>query len=117
MSAGTLNLFIDQGATFRQSLLVQNDDGTAVNLTGYSARMQARVAAAAQGQPVLEMSTADGRLIITPQPGRVDLVLTPEETEALPPVRLVYDLELIEPGGGVVRLVQGDVAISREVTR
>lgn len=38
--ASTTNLTIDQGASFSKELTVENSDGTAFDLTGYSAEPQ-----------------------------------------------------------------------------
>ena len=41
MAAGTYNFTLEQGSTFSRQITVQ-ENGTALNLTGYTARMQMR---------------------------------------------------------------------------
>lgn len=78
--------------------------------------MQVRKAA---GQPVLvDLSTDDGSIVVEPdgQQGQVDVVMSAEQTSALTLRKAVYDLELTFPLGEVVRLVQGKIAISPNIT-
>ena len=73
MPAGTLDLLIEKGATFRHALLVRSGEGAsapAANLTGYTARMQIRLTADAADPPLLELTTANGRIAIDGAAGR-----------------------------------------------
>lgn len=118
MAAGKLNLKIEQGATFRQSLQWKTGEPAApVNLTGYQARMQIRNEVATP-TALIDMTTANGRIVITDAAGgKLDLYLTAVETAALSFESGVYDLELVAPDNTVTRLLAGSVALSLEVTR
>ena len=119
MTAVTKNLDIEQGATFVLSFVWYTGTitvpGAPVNLTGYTARMQIRVK---QGDPVLwEGAVGDGIVIDGPA-GKVTITLTDTDTDAFTVSTAVYDLELIAPGGSpVVRLLQGSVKISPNITQ
>jgi len=126
MPAAKKNLTIEQGATWRDSytLLQPAPAGTPiasrlpVDLTGYSTRMQVRPDYAS-ATVLLELTPANGRITITPASGKLDLYISDADTAALTftDTPAVYDLELIEPGGDVIRLLKGTVTLSPEVTR
>ena len=114
---GALDFDIPQGATFALPLTWQNEDGTPVNLTGYTARMQIR-AKLEDAAFLLELTTGNARIVLTvPASGKFELRLTAAETAALTWTRGVYDLDLVSSGGAVTRLVSGIVRVSPEVTR
>lgn len=114
MSAGTLDLSIEQGATYNL-VLTWKIDGTAVNLTGYTARLQARVDVE-DSEVILSMTTLDG-ITLGGVLGTITLNLSAAATTALIPGTYVYDLEMAAGSGIVTRLVQGELIISPEVTR
>ena len=116
MSA-TADLTIGQGETWSQVLVYKTGSpATAVNLTGYTARMQARSAYSSH-TVVVELTTTNGRIALGTTNGQITLSLSATETAALAAGRYVYDLELVSAGGVVKRLVEGTLTITPEVTR
>jgi len=116
MSAGTLDLFVEQGATFSYTLTLNDSAGAPVNLTGYTARMQMR--RSVQSPDILiSLTTANGRLVITPLTGVITMTISATDTAALNFQSAVYDLEIESAGGIVTRLIEGKVRLSLEVTR
>jgi hypothetical protein len=116
MAAGKLDLFVEQGATFTYTLTLTDDVGAPVNLTGYTARMQMR--RAVQATPALiSLTTENGRITITPLTGVITLTIEAAATASLNFQTAVYDLEIQSAGGIVTRVLQGNVALSKEVTR
>jgi hypothetical protein len=121
MSAATLNLQIEQGTTYRQELQWFNPDGTtAIDLTGCTALAHVRTAIDAT-ETLLELSTENGRIEITPLEGKILLHLTAEETAALSWSIGLYDLEIIFPTTGdeipIYRLCKGKIKVIKEITR
>lgn len=119
MPAAKLNLSIEQGATWRHSLALKAGAGAsapALDLTGYTARMQVRAELAAP-VALLELTTGNGRIAITPLDGRLDLLVSATDTGALDFDRAVYDLEIESAGGEVTRVLTGGVMLSKQVTR
>lgn len=116
MTAGKLDLLIEQGATFRRELTWKDDENAAINLTGYSARMQIREHLSS-ASPLIELTSANGRITITAAQGKLLLELTPAQTQALRAGVALYDLEVEAADGKVTRLVQGQVRIEAGVTR
>jgi hypothetical protein len=115
MAAGILDFTIEQGATFNL-LLTWKINGTPVNLTGYTARLAARVDVE-DTEVILSLTTSNGGITLGGSAGTIRLDQTAAQTTLLPAGTYVYDLELIAPNTTVTRLVQGELLISAEVTR
>jgi hypothetical protein len=115
MAAAPYDITIEQGATWRTTLTVKDSTGAVVDLSGYTARMQIRPSVEST-TVLLELATADG-ITITGPAGQIALVISAAATTGIAWTGAVYDLELTAPGGDVTRLLQGRVAVDREVTR
>jgi len=113
--AGQYHIITDQGATFTRQLTWKDDTGAAVNLTGYTARMQLRTSVA-NDSVVLELTDSNGRIALGGTAGTITLTVTAADMTTLPPQKYVYDLELVN-GAVVTRLVQGTFTVRAEVTR
>lgn len=107
---------IEQGATFTNRFTYKDSTGVAINLTSYTARMQIRASVKA-ATTLAELTTANGGIVLGGAAGTIDLLLTATQTAAITAKRGVYDLELIDVSGVVLRLVEGAVEFSPEVTR
>jgi hypothetical protein len=116
MAAAQADLVIEQGATFNQSFQWTDSAGVAINLTGYTGRMQIRQSITA-ATTIADLTTANGGIVITPATGTVQAVISAASTAAMSFSSAVYDLELVAGDGTVTRLVQGSVTLSKEVTR
>lgn len=116
MTAGVYTVVIEQGATFRLRLSLTNN-GVVVPLSGHTARMHIRQKIAAS-DVLYELTTTNGGLVINGLAGTVDLYISDEDTATFQFRNAVYDLELEDTGTGeVVRVLQGAVQVSPEVTR
>lgn len=109
-------LNINQGSNLSLEIALKNSDGTPLNLTGYTARMQLR-SSYTSSEVVVELTTENGRLVITPLTGVVKLLLNAVTTAALIAKNYVYDLETVSSTGFVTRVLQGEAIVSPEVTR
>jgi hypothetical protein len=112
--AGEYNFTIEQGATFNL-LMTWKIDNVAVNLTGYTARLQARIDVD-ETETILSLTTGAG-ITLGGVAGTITLNQSAAQTAVLPKGSYVYDLELQSSGGIVTRLLQGELNISAEVTR
>ena len=115
MAATTYDITIEQGATFSQ-LITYKESGVAINLTGYTARMQVR-STLESATSVVELTTANSRIALGGAAGTITLTISATDTASLTAGRGVYDLELVSGSGIVTRLLQGVATISRNVTR
>ena len=113
--AAKYNLKIEQGATFRQTLWWKNPDETALDLTGYTGRLQIRANIAAT-DVLISLTTENGGITITQLTGKIELLITATATAAITWSSAVYDLEMVQ-GSEVYRLIAGNVSVSKEVTR
>jgi hypothetical protein len=115
VTPGLLDLIVYQGATFRK-LITWTAEDTLVNLTGWSARMQLR-SRHTSTTVLASLTTENSKIILGGAAGTVDLNLTAAETAALTRTKGVYDLEMIDPNGVVIRLLEGSFTLKKEVTR
>lgn len=112
MSAARYNLVIDQGSDFAINFTVK-EDGSAKNLTGYSARAQMRTSKTASS-----VAATFTCAISTPANGTVTMSLPNATSSALTAGTYVYDLEIFTANNATVtRLLQGSVDLTQEVTR
>lgn len=116
MPASSYDVYIEQGATFNLALVWRDNANALVNLTGYTARMQVRKRIT-DAVPLLDLNTTNGKITLGGTAGTIAITANAAQTAALTDKQGVYDLELVAADGTVVRLLQGDVTISPEVTR
>ena len=114
MGAGIYHMKLDQGSTFSLVLTYKDSNGDAINLTGYTARMQMR--RNHEDTALIELTTENGRIALGGSAGTVTLTIAAGDTAALPPIEGVYDLELVS-GSIVDKLLAGTFSVAREVTR
>lgn len=89
-------------------------DNLPVNLTGYSAKMQVRQFT--DSAVTVELSTANGKIVIAPGLGQINLTLTATQTAALTANTYQYDLNLTAPDGYVYKILQGAFVVNESVT-
>lgn len=117
MAAFKVPLKIDQGATFtKQVTWKTGTPALPVDLTGCSARMQAR-SDVKSSTTLLDLTTANGGITLGGAAGTVTIRLTAAQTEAITWLSAVYDLEVVMADSSVRRLMYGSITVSPEVTR
>ena len=127
MSAGTLDITIEQGATWELALkwcLYDADnaptyEGAPIDLTDYTARAQIRKKKRSEDTELV-MSTENGMIVLGGALGLIQIHVTAEDTAALDFSTGVWDLEMVNTVGTeevVRRLVEGTVTLSKEVTK
>lgn len=111
------NFFVYRGATFSEQIEWKDENGVAIDLTGFTARMHMRDTLEAT-TPFLTLTTENGGIALGGAAGTVDLLASAVATSAIIVTSGVYDLELVAGDGvTVTRLLEGLVTISPEVTR
>lgn len=111
---GWLDLDCYQGADFDYQL-TWSVSGSAVNVTGYSARMQVRDAA---DSTAVSLSLVSGTgITLGGTAGTIALSAVATATSAISAGQYVYDLEMVSGAGYVTRLVEGTFTVYAEVTR
>ena len=106
------NIFIDQGANFETTVTINDGNGSALDLTGYTALAQIRKTY----QSVTSTSFTTG--IESPTTlGQITISLTSTQTASLEFGRYVYDLIITDPSGTTTRVVEGIATINPSVSR
>jgi hypothetical protein len=107
---------IEQGATWRKQTTYKDSNLVPYDLTGFKAKMQARRSYAAP-DPIIDLTTENGGITLGGTAGTINLFLSATQTAALYVYQGIYDLDLISPGGDVLRYLQGYIDISQGVTK
>lgn len=121
MIAGTYNILCEQGTTFVRVLELQAPDpldDTVYNvydLSGHTARMQVR-RTIDSSSVMITLTTENGGVEIDGDEGKITIRMSDSDTAGLTSSG-VYDLEIIDAGGNVSRVIQGTFTLSLEVTR
>ena len=128
MPAGKYALLIEQGATLKLDLAYKDSNNAAIDLRGYSGKLQIKDNYADSATiTYLTLSSslnADGTGInfsgssnsISPVSGTIGIIISATTSSLLTFDTAYYDLE-ITSGSIVTRLLQGTVQINKEVTR
>lgn len=116
MSAGLYAIVIEQEATFYRKLQWLDPSSVPIDLTGYTAKMQVR-ATAADSSIIVELSTTNSYITITPSTGTIELTIPASVTATVPVANAVYSLNMTSPDGFVTRLLQGQVQVKASITR
>lgn len=114
MSAGKLNITIEQGATFTRKISMTDATGAAVNLTGATVAAKLSPGFGAATSYPFTMTVTDG------PNGRISWVMPNTVTVGLngaTKARWVYDIEVTYPSGNVDRILQGEATIEPGVTK
>lgn len=110
----TYDFTAGQGETFDRTVTWKIDD-VAVNLTGYTARLQIRKTHKSTSA-VVSLTSSSG-LTLGGSAGTIQIVISATATAALTAGKYVYDLELVSAGGVVTRVIEGAFELTPEVTR
>ncbi len=127
MAAAKYSFVIEQGATLQFQVDWTDESGSAMDLTGYHARMQVRPTVESS-EVFLNLSSSlsdscgtglnlSGSNGITPlQSGSIGVYVSAHSSSLLTFGEAYYDLELVN-GCEVYRLLEGKVRLSKNVTR
>ena len=112
--AGKHDFYCEQGSTWSRSFVISDSEG-ARDLTDFTGRMSVR-RRTCEDTSLIDLTTENGRMTITPLTGTVGLTLTATETAALTDDG-VYDIEIEDSDGVVERVLEGKFILGLEVTR
>lgn len=111
--AGVYDFSIDQGSTVVVPIVWKDSDGSPIDLTGYTARMQLKTSYSAS--PALSLTSTSG-ISLTTTTGEITITMTATQTASLSAVTYLYDLELVSSAGVVTKLIKGQIQVLPEVT-
>ena len=122
MSAGRLDIHIEQGATFELIFQVFDSNNAAISIAGATVRGKVK----ADLDSATALLTFTGSLVNDGSDGQGKVVSTAAETAALSLdasdaaernlTNAVYDIEVEQTDGTVLRVLEGFVTISPEAT-
>jgi hypothetical protein len=126
MAAGKYSFVLEQGATTNIQINWTDESGSAIDLSGYHARMQMRPSIASS-EIFLSLSSSlqpdgtginlSGSNTITPlASGALAIYISAYSSSLLNFGEAFYDLEMCK-GNEVIRLLEGKVKLSKNVTR
>lgn len=107
---------IEQGADFIKEWLCRDAAGVLVDFTGCSAEGQFRESVDAT-TALFTVSTANARIVLGGATGLVTMRIAHPDTSAMQFTDAVFDLEVTFPSAQRIRLLEGSVSVSPEVTR
>jgi len=115
VNPGRYNISVVNGTTFTLApqWIINNFP---VNLTGYTADMQVRDVS---NNLIVELSTANGKIVITATTGTTTLTLTAAQTavSVLPAGNYTYALNLTDGSGNVNQILQGAFVVTTSVVQ
>jgi hypothetical protein len=114
ITPGTYDITCFQGADYDQTFSI-SQGGTALNFTGYTARMQVRNSTDATA--ILLSLTNGSGIVLGGTAGTIALAITNAQSAAIASGSYAYDLELVSGGNQVTRLLQGAFNVTGNVTR
>ena len=126
MAAGRYSFTIEQGATTNLQINWTDSSGSAIDLSGYHSRMQIRpgvesdvvflsLSSSLESDGTgINLSGSNGETPLSS--GSLAIYISADSTEDLNFNEAYYDLEMVN-GGEVMRLLEGKVKLSKNVTR
>lgn len=110
MAAGKYDLTIDQGSDFSITLTLTRD-GSAINLTGYTAKSHIRATKESTNYVPFTITFPDRAA------GQLTMTLGNESSTNMAAGQYLYDLEIVSSTDVVTRLIEGKITLNREITR
>lgn len=109
--ATVANLEIDQGSDWVSEITLENDDGTPMQLNGFTVYSQFRKSF---GSLIGYSFIAE---VLSDTEGKISLSLPGVTSSTIKHGRYLYDIEIISDTNVKTRVVQGIVTINPEITR
>lgn len=126
MAAGKYSFVIEQGSTVDFEIQYKDASNNPINLTGYSGKMQLR-SSVDSADVIITLSSSlasDGTGLnfngsngtTPPSSGSIGIFISAASSSLFTFTNAVYDLEIVT-GSRVTRILEGNVRLSKEVTR
>lgn len=105
------NLYIDQGSTFNSIVTLKNQNGTLMNLTGYTVKSQFRKSYQSSQAYTITVTLYEAAN------GKVKLHMDADYLSTVKAGRYLYDIEITSPIGEKLRVLEGIIVITPEITQ
>jgi hypothetical protein len=111
--SGEYNFDHIYGDTLNRTITWKDSSNVAINLTGYTARMQIRTP---QGELILTLSTTDSSIVLGGSAGTIQLVAA-ATTMQFATTLYLYDLVLTSGSGVKTTILAGRFTLNQKVTQ
>ena len=106
------NLYVDAGADYSNTITVASSNTTPLNLTGYTVKSQIRKSYGSSTAYNFNPTIYDA------VNGKVRVQLSAIQSEAIPPGRYLYDIEITQTSTGIkTRVIEGLVIVNPQITQ
>lgn len=109
------NITLFQGKTVDYTFILK-ENNIPVDVTGWSAALQARVSVCST-EVLVDFNSGDSSIVVGTTDGKFTLAKTDAETAAIDAFEGVYDMEITKDDGTVVQSISGKFTCVAEVTR
>jgi len=113
--AGIKNWEIDQNTTFTFTVEYKDENGDPIDLTDCSAKLQVRDTKGGS-KLAFSLTSPAGGIIIDEPNGKLNIKITPTQTNKLFYPKSSYDLMLTDSNLNKTKLIEGFITLSRSVT-
>lgn len=113
MPAGYSEFFLEQGASFNTSIVLDDVSGAAFNLVGYTASSQMRKSYYSSNAA----ATFNTNTGVNPSLGVITLSLPSANTANIYPGRYLYDVYVTNTNQERVRVLEGIINVTPQVTK
>jgi hypothetical protein len=113
--AGQKNFEVDQNATFSFIVEYKDNNGSPIDLTGATAKMQVRDTKGGS-KLAFTLTSPSGGITITPLLGKLSIKMTPTQTSKLFYPKSSYDIMITDSNTNKIKLLEGFITLSRSVT-
>lgn len=112
-----VNFKVVQGDSFEIAVSYKNEDGTAINLVDYTARMDVRDIAG--GKILCASATEDnGGIVINDSAGQISIKFTPSQTKKFTLPNAAHQLQIINNATNKkITLISGHIKVSPSVIK
>jgi len=105
------NIYIDQGSSFSNTITVSGADGSALDLSGYTAASQMRKSYGSSTSYTFTSTITDAAA------GKIKISFTSDDTNDIPGGRYLYDVEITSSGGSKTRVIEGIAVVTPQITK
>lgn len=107
MAAVPINLVIEQGTDYYATFTVTNDDGTPLNLSGFTGTCKMKRTYSSLGTPI-DLTLG----YVSRSAGKISISMSATQTTTLKARRYVYEIVLISPNNVKARVIEGLVEVT-----
>lgn len=104
------NIIVDQGADYTTVLAIKDDNGLALDISGFTANAMIR-------KTFSSSNSVSFQTVVTGPTGQITLTLPASNSSAMTPGRYVYDVSMTDILNKKTRVIEGILTIAAAVTK